>query len=317
MVFEPFKGIFAPIPTPFSIKDKAINFDLIERHLRFLSERGVNGIVVLGTNGEFPSLSIEERKNIIAWVMKFRADLKVIVQTGTSSFVETVGLCDYAREKGADAFLISCPYYFKNIADHALVDYYCEIFNRVESPIFLYNMPQNTHVAITRATIDALLPFRHLLGLKDSSGAWEDTKSYIESFRNLHIFVGNDMLITSGFQAGAGGSITASANSVPELLVEIFAARNDPQKQNAIQKRLSDYRQLFQKYPIHAATKYVLHLRGFAESAVRAPLQNLTESQKRELERDLERIGIEFQGEKLVLHELSSQNYSPLKMQRK
>ncbi len=301
MVFEQFEGVFAPIPTPFSIKDKAINFDFIERHLRFLSERGVNGIVALGTNGEFPSLSIEERKSIIAWVMKFRAGLKVIVQTGSSSFVETVGLCDYAREMGADGLLISCPYYFKNIADEALIEYYREILNRIQHPIFLYNMPQNTHVTISSKTIEALLSFRHFVGLKDSSGAWEDTKSYIESFRSLHVFVGNDALVNSGLRAGAGGSITAATNTVPELLAEIYSSRNDPQKQDQLQQKLSAYRQLFQKFPIHAATKYLLHLRGFDECSVRAPLQNLTESQKREFERDLEKLGIEFLGEKMVI----------------
>ncbi|HEX9971376.1 MAG TPA: dihydrodipicolinate synthase family protein, partial [bacterium] len=296
MVFEQFQGVFAPIPTPFSLKDKAINFDFIQRHLQFLSDRGINGIVVLGTNGEFPSLSIEERKSIIAWVMKFRAGLKVIVQTGSSSFVETVGLCDYAREMGADGLLISCPYYFKSIADEALIEYYREILNRIQHPIFLYNMPQTTRVTITKHTVEALLSFRHLVGLKDSSGNWEDTKSYIESFRSLHIFVGNDTLINSGLQAGAGGSITAATNTVPELLVEIYSSRNNPQKQNELQQKLSDYRKLFQKFPIHAATKYLLHLRGFDESSVRAPLQNLTESHKRELERDLEKLGIVFQG---------------------
>lgn len=303
MVFEQFEGVFAPIPTPFSQKDKAINFDFIERHLNFLADRNVNGIVVLGTNGEFPSLSIEERKNIIAWIMKFRGGMKVIVQAGSSSFVETVGLCDYAKEMGADGLLISCPFYFKNISDSALIDYFREILIRVHHPIFLYNMPQNTHVTITRHAIEALLPFRHLLGLKDSSGAWEETKSYIESFRSLHVFVGNDSMVTPGLAIGAGGSITAAANAVPELLVAIYASRNNPQQQQSLQQKLTEYRKLLQKYPIHAATKYLLHLRGFEESAVRAPLQNLTESQKREFERDLEKLGIEFQDGQLKMQE--------------
>lgn len=304
MVFEQFEGVFAPIPTPFSLKDKAIHFDFIKRHLHFLSDRGVNGIVVLGTNGEFPSLSIEERKNIIAWVMKFRAGLKVIVQTGSSSFVETVGLCDYAREMGADGLLISCPYYFKNIADDALIEYYREILNRVQYPIFLYNMPQNTHVTISKHTIEALISFRHLVGLKDSSGAWEDTKSYIESFRNLHIFVGNDALLQPALALGAGGSITGATNAVPELLVEIYHSRNNGERQNKLQQKLTNYRKLFLKYPIHAATKYLLYLRGFDESSVRAPLQNLTESQKRELERDLDKLGLKFQNENLIIQDI-------------
>ena len=301
MVFKQFEGVFAPIPTPFSPKDRTINFDYIRRHLEFLNDKGVHGVVVLGTNGEFPSLSIEERKNIISWVMKFRAKLKVIAQTGTSSFVETVGLCDFAKELGVDGFLVATPYYFKNITEIGLVEYYFEILNRVQHPIFLYSMPQNTCVKITNQVLENLLSFNHLLGLKDSGGDWDVLKSYIETFRQLHIFVGSDMLLKTAFEIGAGGSITAAANAVPELVLDIFNAIKKHQPAEKFQDRLSAYRQLMVKYPIHAATKYILHLRGFEESAVRAPLPNLTESQKRELERDLEALGFLFEEHDLVI----------------
>ena len=301
MVFEQFQGVFAPIPTPFSPKDRSINFDFIRRHLEFLNAKGVHGIVVLGTNGEFPSLSIEERKNIISWVMKFKGKLKVIVQTGSSSFVETVGLCDYAKELGTDGFLIATPYYFKKITETGLTEYYMEILNRVQHPIFLYSMPQNTYIKITNQVLENLVSFNHLMGLKDSGGEWETLKSYVETFRQLHTFVGSDMLLQAAFEAGAGGSITAAANTMPELILEIYHAikKHDPAEK--LQQRLSAYRKLMTKFPIHATTKYVLYLRGFEESAVRAPLPNLTESQKRELERDLETLGFQFEDDDLVI----------------
>lgn len=294
MIFEQFKGVYAPIPTPFSPRDRTINFDFIKRHLEFLDERGVHGIVVLGTNGEFPSLSIEERKSVLSWVMKFRGQMKVIAQTGTSSFVETVGLCDFANELGVDGFLISVPYYFKNINENGLIDYYWEILTRIQHPIFLYNMPQNTNIKITNSVIESLLSFKNLIGVKDSSGKWEDTKSYIETFRPLHVFVGNDAVLKPALEIGAGGSITAAANSLPELVLEVFNSVVQQKGDAHLQERLSGFRNLLQKYPIHAATKYMLYLRGFEESSVRAPLQNLTESQMRELERDVTELGIKF-----------------------
>ncbi|MDZ7377392.1 MAG: dihydrodipicolinate synthase family protein [candidate division KSB1 bacterium] len=294
MVFEQFAGVFAPIPTPFSPKDRGINFDFIRRHIEFLIEKGIDGIVVLGTNGEFPSLSIEERKNVISWVMKFKSNLKVIAQTGSCSFVETVSLCDYAKELGVDGVLIAAPYYFKNISENGLVEYYFEIMNRVHHPIFLYNMPQNTHVPVTHAVIDELLSYPHLLGLKDSGGKWETLKSYIESYRRLHIFVGSDELLMSAFELGAGGSITASANTVPELVLNLYRAVQYHGDAGIWQSRLSAFRRLIAQYPIQAATKYILSLRGFEESAVRAPLTNLTEAQKHALERELEIQGFRF-----------------------
>ncbi len=301
MIFEQFEGVFAPIPTPFSPKDRSINFNFIKRHLEFLIEKGVHGVVVLGTNGEFPSLSIEEQKNIISWVMKFKGNLKIIAQTGSSSFVETVGLCDYAKELGVDGLLVATPYYFKNISEEGLIDFYMEILNRVQHPIFLYNMPQNTYVKITNYVIENLLSFKHLLGLKDSSGEWETTKSFIESFRRLHTFVGSDMLLKPAFESGAGGSITAAANAIPELVLGIFNAVKHNQNAEQLQEHLSAYRRLMTKYPIHATTKYILYLRGFEESSVRAPLQDLTESQKRGLEHHLEELGLEFENYELIV----------------
>jgi len=301
MIFEEFKGVFAPIPTPFSLKDRTINFGYIKRHLEFLNEKKVHGIVVLGTNGEFPSLSIEERKNIVSWVMKFKGNLKVIAQTGTSSFVETVGLCDHAKELGVDGLLIAAPFYFKNISESGLIDYYLEILNRVQQPIFLYNMPQTTHVKITNDVINNLISFKHLIGLKDSSGDWEITKSYIESFRQLHIFVGSDLLLKPALEIGAGGSISAAANALPELVITISNALKQSQQATDLQERLSAYRKLMSKYPIHAATKYILYLRGFEECSVRAPLQDLSELQKRELERNLEELGFGFENNDLII----------------
>lgn len=303
MTFEQFEGVFAPIPTPFSPKDGTINFDFMKRHLEFLNSKGVHGVVVLGTNGEFPSLSIEERKNVISWVMKFKGDLKVIVQTGSSSYVETVGLCDYAKDRGADGLLIATPYYFKNISETRLTDYYLEIFNRVHHPIFLYSMPQNTHVKITNSVLENLISFKHLLGLKDSEGNWDVLRSYIETFRQLHIFVGSDMLLASAFELGAGGSISAAANSLPELVIGIYEAVKQHQDAKFLQQQLSSFRNLMVKYPIHAATKYILHLRGFEESSVRAPLENLTEAQKREFEKDMEALGFQFQEDDHLIKE--------------
>ena len=175
-----------------------------------------------------------------------------------------------------------------------------EILNRVQHPIFLYSMPQATHVKITNQVLENLVSFNHLLGLKDSCGDWEVLKSYIETFRQLHIFVGSDMLLKPAFETGAGGNISAAANSVPELVLAVFNAVKQHQLAEELQQQLSAFRKLMIKFPIHATTKYVLHLRGFEESSVRAPLENLTESQKWELEKDLETLGFQFQNKELI-----------------
>ena len=150
-------------------------------------------------------------------------------------------------------------------------------------------------IKITKSVLKALLSFHNLLGLKESSGLWEETKSYIESFRQLHIFIGNDILVKPAIELGAGGCITAVSNTFPELLEGLFFSIKKNQDVSYLQEQLTAYRKLIEKFPIHAAAKYILQLRGLGESFVRAPLQNLTESQKRELERGLEKLGFNFQ----------------------
>ncbi|MFZ5518619.1 MAG: dihydrodipicolinate synthase family protein [Candidatus Zhuqueibacterota bacterium] len=295
MVFEQFEGVFAPIPTPFSEKDLSINFNYIKKHLEFLNEKKIQGVVVQGTNGEFPSLSVEERKNVLAWVMKFRGNLRVLFQAGTSSFVETVGLCDYGKELGVDGFLIASPYYYKKINAEGIIQYYREILNRVQHPIFLYNMPQNTMVPLHHGIIEPLLSFSNLMGLKDSSGEWEESRKFIEDFRQLHIYIGNDLLFYPGLKAGAGGCITAASNTYPELVLSVFASFKTGVDSEYLHLQLSKYRRLISNYPLQAVSKYILYLRGFETAAVRPPLQDLTESQKRDLERGLDSLGFSFQ----------------------
>ncbi len=303
MIYEQFEGIFAPILTPFSTKNFTINYDFILRHLEFLKQRGIQGVLVSGTNGEFPSLSIEERKNLISWILKFKGELKIIVQTGSSSFVDTVGLCEYAMEKGADALMIAVPYYFKNITEVGLIDYYIQIFNRINHPIFLYNMPQVTQIKISEKVIRGLLSFHNLLGIKESTGIWEETKFYIETFRQLHVFVGNDNLVKPALDIGAGGCITAVCNTFPEILVSLQVSIKEKKDVSYLQQQLTAYRDLLKQYPLQAASKYILYLRGLGESSVRPPLQNLTEAQKRELERGLEKLGFNFQSNNFGLME--------------
>ncbi|OQX94574.1 hypothetical protein B6I21_09285 [candidate division KSB1 bacterium 4572_119] len=299
MVYKQFEGVFAPILTPFSSRDFSIDYEFVRRHLEFLNQKGIQGVLVSGTNGEFPSLSVEERKNLISWVLKFRGNLKVIMQTGTSSFVDTIGLSEYGKEKGVDAVLIAVPYYYKNINDVGLIDYYIQIFNRIQLPIFLYNMPQVTKIKITGTVIKALLGFQNFLGIKESTGLWEETKYYIESFRQLHVFVGNDILIKQSLDIGAGGCITAVANTFPELLTSLLISLKKKEDVQYVQQQLTAYRKLLQQFPLQAASKYILKLRGLGISTVRPPLQDLSESQKRELERGLEKLGFNFQEENI------------------
>ncbi|MDW7681327.1 MAG: dihydrodipicolinate synthase family protein, partial [bacterium] len=175
------------------------------------------------------------------------------------------------------------------------IRYYLQIFNQIKHPIFLYNMPKNTMIEISDTMLEALLPYSNLIGMKDSSGSWDKTRYFIEKYRQLHIFVGTDLLFKQAIEFGSGGGITAVANSFPELAESLFMSLNTNQDTDYLNGQLVAYRELIEKYPLQAATKYILKLRGLGDSAVRPPLPELSEAQKRELERGLEDLKFNFQ----------------------
>jgi len=112
--------------------DKNLNFDpeLYKDLLAYLKAQGADGVVVLGTTGEFPSFSFAERKKIAETALKNRNGLNIIVGPGTSNFPETIELSKHAEENGADGLLIVPPFYYKRVRVEALTKYYSMISTR-------------------------------------------------------------------------------------------------------------------------------------------------------------------------------------------
>lgn len=123
--------------------DKNLNFDpeLYKDLLAYLKEKGADGVVVLGTTGEFPSFSVEERKKIAETAFKHRNGLNLIVSPGTANFPETLELSKHAQENGADGLLIVPPFYYKHPRLEGLTKYFSLIFEKVTIPINLYHIP--------------------------------------------------------------------------------------------------------------------------------------------------------------------------------
>src|SRR5260370_21618052 len=152
--------------------DKNMNFDpeLYKDLLAYLKAQGADGVVVLGTNGEFPSFSFAERKKIAETALKNRNGLNIIVGPGTSNFPETIELSKHAEEHGADGLLIVPPFYYKRVGQEALTKYYSMIFEQVKIPINLYHIPFASGVPISHELLHSLDHYPTLAGVKDSGG---------------------------------------------------------------------------------------------------------------------------------------------------
>src|SRR5579862_3111856 len=152
--------------------DKQLRFDdsVYKEMMPWFKQQGADGVVVLGTTGEYPSFSVAERKKVAETALKHRAGLLVIVSPGTPNFPETIELSAHAAANGADGLLIIPPFYYKNPPLAGLTKYYSLIFEQVKIPINLYHIPGTSAVPISLELLHSLEHYPNLAGIKDSSG---------------------------------------------------------------------------------------------------------------------------------------------------
>lgn len=286
-----FKGIVAAILTPFDDDDR-VDLEYVRRLVRFVEDGGCQGFVPSGTNGEFPSMTLDERKALIETCAAAKGGLFMVAGTGCSNLKDTVELTRFAESVGSDAAMVVPPYFFFYATEQGLIDYYKRVFEAVSLPIFLYNIPQCSGVRITDGLIRALECYPHLAGVKDSSGRLESTLHYIEAFPNLKVFVGDDHHCLSALTAGGAGHITGLPNAFPRICADLYRAFAAGEDAAGYQARLSMARHIYSAFPEFALNKYVLSLRGFPFRHCRPPLTDLSSEQKARFEALMRAAGL-------------------------
>ena len=156
----------------------------------FFKERGADGVVVLGTTGEFPSFSVAERKKVAEVAIKHRAGLRMIVQVGTPNLPETLELLNHAQANGADGVLCIPPFYYKNPALEPLVKHYSAILEASKVPVYLYHIPGTSAVPISHELLHKLEHYPNLAGIKDSTGNAEGYAAFVKEFPKLDMMSG-------------------------------------------------------------------------------------------------------------------------------
>jgi 4-hydroxy-tetrahydrodipicolinate synthase len=272
------RGLLTAILTPFD-QQGDLCLDVMGDLLEFQRQKGIDGVVVAGTNGEGTSLSVDERKKVLEYVMEHRGSLKVVAGTGSCSTTDAIELTKHAAEVGALAALVLPPFFIKNPSARGVADYFLRIMDSVDIPILLYSIPQMTAVPITDEIIEPLLDHPNFVGLKDSAGNADRTRELINKYPQLAIFPGSDYLALLGWSSGAAGCISGGANAFPEVVAgvrdAVDAAVAGPLAQ-AAQARLTALAGITTRYPLMASSKSVLAHRGLPRMGVRPPLVNLS-----------------------------------------
>ncbi|MEJ2263224.1 MAG: dihydrodipicolinate synthase family protein [Anaerolineales bacterium] len=276
------RGIVPAVVTPLNAFDQP-DLESLQRHICVLAQEGCDGILLLGTTGEGPSMGLSEREAILDAGLEAAEDLFVMVGTGLPSLSDSLYLTRRAYQLGADVAVVLPPYYYKRVTDQGLLDFYRRLFDQAvpeAGMLMLYHIPQVTQVPLSFGLIEELVNISdgHLVGIKDSSGDLAHAKELCECFPQIRIFVGTDKLLLAGLRSGAAGCITAGANILAPLDVAVYRAFLSNQDAEPLQSQLTAAREILERYqPFPAGIKSLLALRyGNQSWNVRPPLVPLS-----------------------------------------
>ena len=267
----------------------------------YLINGGIDGILVMGSAGEFFGMSMEQRKEFTQFALRYIAGRKkVLVGTGSMSINDTIQLSNYALALGADGVMIVGPYYINLSADSIKV-YYDKLADNIKGKIYLYNYPDRTGYDISpKITLDLLRNHENIAGYKDTVPSMAHTREIISSvlpeFPGFEVFCGYDENFAHNVLSGGAGCIGALSNLVPEICANWVKAFKDCdlQKSAQIQQYINRLMTIYNICtPFIPTMKRALNLRGINIQLFSTyPLLGLTESQEADLHNLMKELSI-------------------------
>ncbi|ALS38135.1 4-hydroxy-tetrahydrodipicolinate synthase [Enterococcus rotai] len=273
------EGIITAMVTPLDQTNK-IDANATKQLVNRLIDKKVNGLFILGTNGEFHVLSDLEKLRFAEIVIaETRGRIPVYVGTGGNSTDQVISLSKEMTSLGADALSVITPY-FVAPTEAELIQHYLTIAEANIAPILLYNIPKNTGTNISRQLVEQVAGHPNIIGIKDSSGNIEMIKEYltIAKKHDFSVLSGSDSLILSALKAGATGAIAATSNVLTEIDVAIYRhwLEGEIEKAQVMQDSIEEFRRILKLGTIPSVLKAAVCHQGIAVGTARLPVQPLS-----------------------------------------
>ncbi|KAB3530326.1 4-hydroxy-tetrahydrodipicolinate synthase [Alkaliphilus serpentinus] len=290
-----FHGIYTPIVTPFK-RDEAIDYGKMQRNLEKWGKTDLDGIVVLGSNGEFVYLSHEEKLDLVKFTIDhFNRDKKIIVGTTYESTKETIRFSKEVADLGADGVLVLPPHYYKGGMKEALLyQYFIDVAEECPIPLMIYNMPGNTGINLSSSLIAKLSKHPNIVGIKDTSGNIVQLSEIgRDADKDFAVFAGNAGYLLPALTVGARGATLALANILPEDCCRLVALFKEGKIEEAkeLQLKILEINHLVTSGFGVPALKVALDLLDYDGGEVRRPLQALSMDKIQLVEDALKRYG--------------------------
>ena len=280
-------GLMVAQVTPFTRGGAEVDLEWLAGHLEWLRQLGMSGVFTLGTNGEGPSVGMEERRRLIETVAAEARGMTVVAGATMVSLPDTIRAANEALEAGADAVALLPPYFFKNIESMGLVDWFSSVIESlpVGAKALLYNIPPQAGLDIPDEVVLALLDLHGdvLAGIKDSSGDAERTRRYLELVpesgpgSEFRVMAGADQAHASLYGVGCVGGVSGLANAVPALVSTIQYAHRNGGDAERPQRQLNELHAILNAFPKVGALKQLLAFTsGLPLTHARPPYRDLS-----------------------------------------
>jgi 4-hydroxy-tetrahydrodipicolinate synthase len=286
------RGIVPAVVTPFR-ENESIDYSAWQLLLERLIASGVDGLFVLGGQGEFFSLSEEERSVAARFCVQTVARrLPLYANVGAVTTAASVRLAQRAAGDGVDYIVAISPYYLKPSADE-LVEHYFEICRSVRVPVLAYTVPERTGVELTPPVLARVAKANaNFIGVKDSSGRLDLIPGWKRA--GLIVFMGRDHMILDGLRMGCVGAVSACANLIPRTFVDLYAAYQSGNLEEAarLQALVEPLRQAFSLGTFPSVVKEAMNMAGISVGRSRRPVGPLTDEARVKLAAVLDQLRV-------------------------
>ncbi len=289
-------GVIAALPTPFN-QSGEVDHEKLKSNLDIWNGTDLIGYLVLGSTGEFPHLTPDEKIAVMETVRdSIPPDKILLMGTGELSTRHTIEMTQRAHDFGADAAVIITPFYYKKVLhDEELEAHYLRIADSSPIPILLYTIPQFAGVYLMPETIARLAEHHNIIGLKESSG---DLPQLKEIFRELKtpdfsVLLGAPGILTEGLEAGAAGAVLAVASLAPNACVAADHAfrHGNFERAETLQRQLTALAKATAGGGV-GRLKAALDRVGLYGYLARSPLPSPTATEREDIERAIAESGL-------------------------
>ncbi|MDN3505591.1 MAG: 4-hydroxy-tetrahydrodipicolinate synthase [Rhabdochlamydiaceae bacterium] len=273
-MFPPYSSI-VPIITPFQT-DLSIDYVSLSKMIEWQIDQGSDGIVCFGTTGESPTLTFDEKLDLLKFILEItRGKIPVIANCGTNSTQESLNLTIACKELGADCGLTVVPYYNRP-SERGCIEHFTKL-SQVGLPLILYHIPSRTQVTLSFNVIEKILNLPNFIGIKECSGDLHLFAKLAKHFPSKNLFSGSDLTLLDEIKSGANGSIGAIANIIPKTWSNICKlAHVKPEEADEIFSPLLPALNAIYSETNPSGVKYALSLLGYCKNQLRLPMVTLS-----------------------------------------